>query len=229
MKTTIKRYVYFYYTKFKNLRKYVKFLGSSNISISSTFEGHNSIGVNNSLNNVDIGLGTYTGTNVRLSNVKVGRFCSIASNVSNVYGNHPLNTFVSTHPAFFSIHKAAGFTFSKSQRFAELTFIEGSKMVIIGNDVWIGENVTIMSGVKIGDGAVIGANSLVTKDIMPYSINIGSPTKILKYRFEKEDIEFLMLTKWWEFEFAWIQEHSELFSNIQMFKRNIIKKNHDII
>jgi virginiamycin A acetyltransferase len=55
--------------------------------------------------------------------------------------------------------------------------------VIIGNDVWIGNNVTIMSGVTIGDGAVIANNSHVVKNIEPYTINGGNPSKLIKYRF----------------------------------------------
>ena len=55
---------------------------------------------------------------------------------------------------------------------------------VIGNDVWIGCNSTILRGVVVGDGAVIGANSLVNKDVPPYAIVVGSPAKIIKYRFD---------------------------------------------
>ena len=54
--------------------------------------------------------------------------------------------------------------------------------ITIGNDVWIGANVTILKGVKISDGVVIGAGSVVTKDIPPYAIVVGNPAKIVKYR-----------------------------------------------
>lgn len=56
------------------------------------------------------------------------------------------------------------------------------KPIIIGNDVWIGANVTILKGVKIGDGAVIGAGSVVTKNIPDYAISVGNPAKVIKYR-----------------------------------------------
>lgn len=52
--------------------------------------------------------------------------------------------------------------------------------VIIGDNVWIGDKSTILSGVTIGDGAVIAANSVVTKDIPPYSVVGGNPARILK-------------------------------------------------
>ena len=54
--------------------------------------------------------------------------------------------------------------------------------IVIGDDVWIGANVTVLKGVKIGDGVVIGAGSVVTKDIPPYAIVVGNPARIVKYR-----------------------------------------------
>ena len=57
----------------------------------------------------------------------------------------------------------------------------------------------VLSGVTIGDGAIIGANSLVTKDIPPYALAVGSPAKVIKYRFDEETIEKLLEIKWWDF------------------------------
>ena len=56
------------------------------------------------------------------------------------------------------------------------------KPIVIGNDVWIGANVTVLKGVNIGDGAVIGAGSIVTKDIPEYAIAVGNPAKVIRYR-----------------------------------------------
>lgn len=69
--------------------------------------------------------------------------------------------------------------------------------VTIGNDVWIGVNVTIMSGVKIGDGCVILTNSIVSTDIEPYSIVGGNPATLINYRYSKEQIDHLLNIKWW--------------------------------
>jgi len=59
---------------------------------------------------------------------------------------------------------------------------ERRKGIVIGSDVWIGANATILDGVTVGDGAVIGAGSVVTKDIPPYSINVGNPAKVIRMR-----------------------------------------------
>lgn len=70
--------------------------------------------------------------------------------------------------------------------------------VIIGSDVWIGRDVMIMSGIKIGDGAVVGARSLVSKDVDPYTIVGGNPAKVIKKRFTDKQIEKLLKIKWWD-------------------------------
>ena len=72
----------------------------------------------------------------------------------------------------------------------------------IGNDVWTGHNVNIMSGVNVGDGAVIGAGSIVTKDVPPYAIVAGVPATIRRYRFSEGIIARLLRAKWWELELA---------------------------
>jgi len=54
--------------------------------------------------------------------------------------------------------------------------------VQIGSDVWIGANCTILGGVQIGDGAVVGAGSIVNKDIPAYAIAVGNPARVIKYR-----------------------------------------------
>ncbi len=70
--------------------------------------------------------------------------------------------------------------------------------VIIGNDVWIGANVVIMNGVTIGHGAIIGATSVVTKDVPPYTIVAGSPARVIKSRFEDHIVQRLLAIQWWD-------------------------------
>ncbi|MBO5552095.1 MAG: CatB-related O-acetyltransferase [Lachnospiraceae bacterium] len=87
----------------------------------------------------------------------------------------------------------------------------------IGSDVWLGNDVRIMGGVKIGDGAVVGTGALVTKDIPPYSINVGVPAKTIKYRFTEEQIEKLLTSKWWEKDEQWINSNIDRFSDVEVF------------
>lgn len=74
-----------------------------------------------------------------------------------------------------------------------------SKKTIIGNDVWIAGQSIIKQGVHIGNGAVIGANSFVNTDIPPYAVAVGSPAKVIKYRFTEEIRAALSESKYWEF------------------------------
>jgi virginiamycin A acetyltransferase len=87
----------------------------------------------------------------------------------------------------------------------------------IGNDVWIGHKAVIMAGVKIGDGAIIGAYSLVTKDVAPYAIVGGNPAFFIRKRFEDGDIEKLLKIKWWN----WDTE--KLTRNIRLLTGNNVE------
>ncbi|MBF0194252.1 MAG: CatB-related O-acetyltransferase [Magnetococcales bacterium] len=74
---------------------------------------------------------------------------------------------------------------------------------VIGNDVWIGMDATIMPGVTIGDGAIIGAKSVVSKDVAPYTVVAGNPAKKVKNRFNEETTSLLKSLAWWD----WPQDH----------------------
>jgi acetyltransferase-like isoleucine patch superfamily enzyme len=210
-----------YWRKSRHRKKKIRFLANSYLDARTEMEGYNSIGVNNRIFNCYLGIGTYTGRNVELASVKIGRFCSIGSFIRNTGGRHPVNVFVSSHPAFFSKGKAAGFTFSEEQKFEEIKHAQYPYLVTIGNDVWIGDNVTILDGIIIGDGAVIGANSLVTKDIEPYTINRGVPAQKVGHRFDEEVVKFLLDFKWWDRDFKWIEDNHHYFSDIELFMKEI--------
>jgi len=188
----------------------------------AVLEGLNKILPKSEISGSRIGIGSYIGRNCVLPQTLIGRFCSLAGNIKVIRGSHPSNTFVSTHPAFFSPLKQAGFTFSEKLLFEELVYIDQDKkyFVEIGNDVWIGEGVMLMQGIKIGDGAIIGAGAIVTKDIEPYSICVGIPAKTIKYRFPPEQIEWLLEIKWWNYPIEEIKRNSHLFNNIEEFKKH---------
>ena len=90
--------------------------------------------------------------------------------------------------------------------------------IIIGNDVWVGANATIMGGIRIGNGAVIGAGAVVAKNIPPYAIAVGNPARIIKYRFDKDTVTRLQRIKWWNWPQSDIEEYLPRFNqNMRAF------------
>ena len=71
---------------------------------------------------------------------------------------------------------------------------------VVGNDVWIGQDVTVMPGVHIGDGAIIAAESVVTRDIPPYHVAGGNPCRVIRKRFDDALIDYLLALKWWDWD-----------------------------
>jgi len=169
------------------------------------------------LDNVTVGKGTYIAQNSIIFNASIGKFCSIGPNLVCGWGIHPTNG-ISTSPVFYSTKKQAGFTFSNHDK------VEEQKFTTIGNDVFIGMNVSILDGVTIGDGAVIGAGAVVSKNIPPYAIAVGSPIKIIKYRFSKEIIESLIESKWWDQSEAVLGDVEKNFFEVEKFLQ-LIQKN----
>lgn len=162
------------------------------------------------LTDVQVGDYTYIAQNSYISMTSIGKFCSIGPNLLCGWGIHPLNG-ISTHPMFFSTLRQNGMTLSQEDKFEE------RKHITIGNDVFIGANVTILDGVTIGDGAVIGAGAVVSKDIPSYSVAVGCPIKIIKYRFAKELCEKLKKIKWWDFDAEHLQDVEKSIFNVGEF------------
>ncbi len=190
----------------------------------SVFEGKNFIGNNSIVVDTYMGYASYISENAVLKKCKIGKFCSLGPQIDCIFGKHPTQTFVSTHPAFFSTKSQVGFTYAKTQLFEEYApppKNANNYAIQIGNDVWIGYGVKLMDGVTIGDGAIVAANSLVTSDVEPYSIVGGTPAKRIKFRFKKEEIDFLLQLKWWNKDLKWIHDNSHLFSDISKLKSHV--------
>lgn len=94
---------------------------------------------------------------------------------------------------------------------------------MIGNDVWIGQNATILPGVHIGDGAIIGLNSVVSKDVEPYTVVAGNPARFIRKRFDDELIGLLQRLRWWDKSVEEIQNLIPLLtdSNLPKVKESI--------
>ena len=132
----------------------------------------------------------------------IGKFCMIASDVTFIMnGANHLTDAVSTYP--FAIFGADWQNAMDGKTYP----YKGD--LVIGNDVWIGYKTTIMAGVTIGDGAIIASNSVVTKDVEPYSIIGGNPAKLIRKRFPEDKINQLLESEWWNWEIEKITENVE--------------------
>ncbi|MBU2885825.1 CatB-related O-acetyltransferase [Gilvimarinus agarilyticus] len=138
----------------------------------------------------------YASTNT----ITIGSFCSIARDVSFQEYNHYTSRLSTAY-----VHKNI-FKNNKS----DITSHGG---IEVGNDVWIGMKSSVLSGVKIGHGAIIGANSLVTKDIPPFGIAVGSPAKVVAFRFSDDIIQQLLVLQWWNWDLGKIRLNEKLFSS----------------
>jgi len=110
--------------------------------------------------------------------LSIGHFCSIADGAKFLLGGNHAYDGVSTFPF-------------QTKYFAQLEAVSKGP-IVIGDDVWVGNNCTFLSGVTVGQGAVIAAGSIIARDIPPYAIAGGNPARVLKYRFEPEVIEKML-------------------------------------
>lgn len=134
-----------------------------------------------------------------IDGLEIGNFCSIASGAKFMLcgtQGHNYNWIV--------VHPLAGFD---KENFPGHNW-KGN--TIIGNDVWLGYDSLIMPGVHIGDGAVVAARSVVSKDIGPYEIWGGNPAKLIKKRFNDDQIEKLLQIKWWDWDDKKISRNIDL-------------------
>ena len=128
----------------------------------------------------------------------IGKYCSIADGVEIFLGGNHRMDWVTTYP------------FSAIAQWPEAAGIPGHPAskgdVIIGNDVWIGAKATILSGVTIGDGAVIGARTVVARDVPAYGVVVGNPARLIRKRFPDAIIDQLLEVRWWDWEPARVRQ-----------------------
>ena len=134
---------------------------------------------------VKMGEHSFIGKNCIACNADIGKYCSIADNCYIGGTEHPIDS-LSSSPAMYTAKQKA--------RYLDIAALPKTT---IGNDVWLGEKCFIKSGVTVGTGAIVGAHSVVTKDVPPYAIVAGVPAKILRYRFDEPTRELLLRSEWW--------------------------------
>lgn len=177
--------------------------------VETRFGNYVFLGENVSIVNCSIDDFSYINSNSKIKNTTIGKFCSIGPNVQVILGKHP-SVFVSTHPIFYANNKPF-------KTFSDKTYIEEYDHVIIGHDVWIAEGVLIPGGVTIGNGAIVTARSVVTKNVEPYSIVGGIPAKHIKFRFDKNTMETINNSEWWNWNIEDIKEKYKLFHDPSEF------------
>ena len=120
----------------------------------------------------------------------IGDFCSIAGGVTFHADDN--------HACIYDMKLVSTFPFDRWSE--DYPHGGGGRRTKIGNDVWIGEGASILAGVVVADGAIIGAHSVVTKDVPAYAVVTGNPARVKKYRFTAGQIKELLRIKWWLWE-----------------------------
>lgn len=151
------------------------------------------------ISNSVIGDYTSVGRNTTIVHTQLGKYCSISWNVTIGATQHPLQR-ISSHA--FPYIKRFGFV-ETDNRFTSKTSI--------GNDVWFGANSIVLPNISIGNGAVVGAGSVVTKDVPDFAIVAGIPAKIIKFRFGEEQVTALNAIQWWNLRPELIRENISLW------------------
>lgn len=162
-----------------------------------------------------IGKCSSMGTLSAAYDAKIGKFCSIARECYIGGANHPLDR-VSTSGCFYLSYNYTGKCYFEND-------YDWHTHTKIGNDVWLGIRTIVLGGVTIGDGAVIGAGSVVTKDVGPYEIWAGNPARFIRKRFDDSTIEKLLTSKWWDWSDERLTELGAKFVDINDFVKFVDK------
>ncbi len=169
-------------------------LGPNAEIINSFIEGYYSIDAWSSVRHSSIkkhgGIGAFT----YVSGCDIGKYSSISARCCIGRSNHPSNWLSTSEFQFRNSHDSR----FESLEDEDLKKWDSTKRTTIGNDVWIGDSAVILKGTKIGDGCIVGAGSIVTKDLESYSIAVGNPAKKIKYRFSQSICEKLKELRWWD-------------------------------
>lgn len=134
----------------------------------------------------------------------VGRYCSIARDVSMMGVHHPIDYISGSsfiYDSNFPIYSTALSDMEVSDYDYPVKTNRSYGRLVIENNVWIGGGAVLRGGITIGSGSVIGAHTVVTKDVPPFSIVVGNPGRVIKMRFDEALVERLVASKWWDYAF----------------------------
>jgi acetyltransferase-like isoleucine patch superfamily enzyme len=221
-----KRYIF----RRNNLKKNIKADDTCTFAYNSMirdaeFEGRNFVNSKAEIVHSQIGFGTYIAQNSIIINSKIGRYSAVG--YESLIGGHPLHEVASIHPALYSTQGQYGFTYVDEDAYKEYHYVDETNKwsIVIGNDVWVTAGSTkIIQGVTIGDGAVVLADAVVTKNVLPYAIVGGVPAKVVDYRFTPEQIDFLLKLRWWDRNEHWIKDHAKYFKSIDLLMKVVAEE-----
>jgi virginiamycin A acetyltransferase len=132
----------------------------------------------------------------------IGRFCAIASGVRFILpGANHADLGPSTFP--FGIF---GEPWADTMDLVMGASSRGD--TVVGNDVWLGYQALVLPGVTIGDGAVVAAASVVASDVAPYAVVAGNPARVVRRRYDDEDVARLLRAAWWHWPIELVTEHA---------------------
>ncbi|SDO69542.1 Acetyltransferase (isoleucine patch superfamily) [Methylobacterium phyllostachyos] len=132
--------------------------------------------------------------------VSFGRYCSIAEDVTIILANHVMSG-ATTYPFKLEQYRWPSQIARNIRDFV-------ARDVVVGHDVWIGRGTTILCGARIGDGAIIGADCVIRGTIPPYSVVVGNPGTVIRYRYEPAIIERFLKLRWWDWPDWKVDRHS---------------------
>lgn len=198
LKNVIKKII-IYFLNTPEVTEKVILSGSSKGLQNVIFEGKNAVPDRcNFSGAIKIGYATTLGYNNFLhGDITIGKYCQIGADVAIHTKNHP-TTYLSTY-------------INKNLFNGELKKLRQENKVVIGNDVWIGHNVIIVGNVSVGNGAILAAGSVITKDVLPFTIVGGVPAKAIKKRFSENIIAEIETLQWWDKSDAELEKLKPLF------------------
>jgi len=150
--------------------------------------------------------GAFTFSENPVTEARAGRYCSIGRTLSAMGERHPLEEVTSSAftYCYFPHYKKAQFVRAHEQLLGnayppKMPPIATGRLPLLEHDVWIGQQVILQRGITLHTGCVVGAGSVVTKDVPPYTIVAGNPARTIRKRFSAELCQRLLATQWWNY------------------------------